>query len=482
MKDKSDIGLIGLAVMGENLSLNFAGKGFTVSAWDREATVRSRFLEGRAIGLPIRCPDTLQELADSLETPRKVMMMVRAGEVVDLVIEQLLPVLESGDIIIDGGNSLYTDTNRRVKELADKGIHFIGAGVSGGEEGALNGPAIMPGGAREAWPTVAPLLQAIAAQVDGQPCCEWTGDAGAGHFVKMVHNGIEYGDMQLICECYQLMHELLGMTHEEMSAVFHQWNAGPLASYLVEITADILVYREDGEPLVEKVLDTAGQKGTGKWTAVTALDLGVPLTLINEAVFARCLSSQKEQRIAASEKLAIQITPFTGDTDTTIRALGQSLLASKIVSYAQGFALMREAASEFGWTLDYAAIARLWRGGCIIRSAFLNDISHAFTEQPDLDNLMLDDVFADILLQSQAGWRQLVATAIAHGLPCPALASAINYFDGYRSARLPANLLQAQRDYFGAHTYERTDRPRGEHFHTNWTGHGGNTASGTYKA
>ncbi|MFT5082450.1 MAG: 6-phosphogluconate dehydrogenase [Lentisphaeria bacterium] len=481
MKTLSDIGLVGLAVMGENLILNMESKGFTVTAYNRSVDKVDAFIAGRAAGKNIRGAHSVEELVASLERPRKVMLMVKAGQAVDDFIEQLLPHLDAGDIIIDGGNTHFPDTNRRTTYLESKGLLFIGTGVSGGEEGALIGPSIMPGGSNAAWEKVKPIFQGIAATVeDGSPCCEWVGENGAGHFVKMVHNGIEYGDMQLICEAYHIMKNLLGMTAREMHAVFAEWNEGELDSYLIEITRDILAYEENGEALVEKILDTAGQKGTGKWTAVSALELGIPLTLIGEAVFARCLSAQKQERVEASKILSGPSTVFQGDKKVFIEDLRQALLASKIVSYAQGYVLMREAAKEYGWDLNYGGIALMWRGGCIIRSAFLSKIKEAFDVDSQLSNLLLTPYFSDKVQGAQAGWRRVIATAVTQGIPAPTLTSALSYFDGYRSERLPANLLQAQRDYFGAHTYERIDRPRGEFFHTNWTGRGGDTSSSTY--
>jgi 6-phosphogluconate dehydrogenase len=482
MKPLSDIGLVGLAVMGENLILNMASKGYTVTAYNRSVEKVDNFLAGRAQGKSIRGARSIEELVASLAKPRKIMLMVKAGKPVDDFIEQLIPHLEAGDIIIDGGNTHFPDTDRRVAYLKTKGLHFIGTGVSGGEEGALTGPSIMPGGSPEAWPFVKDIFQSIAAKVaDGSPCCDWVGENGAGHFVKMVHNGIEYGDMQLICEAYQIMKEVLGMNADEMHQVFAEWNKGELDSYLIEITRDILAYKdEDGSALVEKILDTAGQKGTGKWTGVIALDLGVPLTLISEAVFARCLSSQKDERVAASKVISGPKVNFTGDKKAFIDDLRNALFASKIISYAQGYLLMREAAKEYGWNLNYGGIALMWRGGCIIRSSFLGNIKEAFDKNPQLNNLLLDDYFRKTVDAAQAGWRRVAAAAIVNGIPAPTITSALTYFDGYRTARLPANLLQAQRDYFGAHTYERTDKPRGEFFHTNWTGRGGNTASTTY--
>ncbi len=482
MKEKSDIGLVGLAVMGENLILNMANHGYTVTAYNRSTEKVDNFVNGRAQGKSIRGAYSIEELVNSLELPRKIMLMVKAGPAVDAVIEQLLPLLDEGDIIIDGGNTHFPDTNRRVAYLREKGIQFIGTGVSGGEEGALTGPSIMPGGSPEAWPHIKPIFQHIAAKVDdGSPCCDWVGEDGAGHFVKMVHNGIEYGDMQLICEAYQIMKELLGMSADEMHQVFAEWNNGDLDSYLIEISRDIMAYKdEDGEPLVEKILDTAGQKGTGKWTGIIALDLGVPLTLIGEAVFARCLSAQKEERVEASKIISGPEPKFSGDREAFIEDLRQAVFASKIVSYAQGYVLMREAAKEHQWNLNYGGIAMMWRGGCIIRSAFLGNIKDAFDKDPELSNLLLDDYFRAKVEQAQSGWRRVAAAALSNGIAAPAINAALNYFDGYRTARLPANLLQAQRDFFGAHTYERIDKPRGEFFHTNWTGRGGDTASTTY--
>ena len=481
MKTLSDIGLVGLAVMGENLILNMASKGYTVTAFNRSIEKVDDFIKGRAVGKNIRGAQSLEALVESLESPRKIMLMVKAGEPVDDLIEQLIPHLDPGDIVIDGGNAHFEDTIRRTRYLESKGLLFIGTGVSGGEEGALIGPSIMPGGSAAAWKAVKPIFQSIAARVeDGTPCCEWVGEGGAGHFVKMVHNGIEYGDMQLICEAYQIMKELLGMSAGEMHEVFADWNEGELDSYLIEITRDILAYEENGEPLVEKILDTAGQKGTGKWTGISALELGIPLTLIGEAVFARFLSAQKEERVQASRLLNGPERNFEGDRQAFIEDIRQALLASKIVSYAQGYLLMREAAKLHEWNLDYGGIALLWRGGCIIRSVFLSRIKEAFDEDPGLPNLLLSPYFREKVESAQASWRRVVAAAVCHGIASPSLTAALSYFDGYRSERLPANLLQAQRDYFGAHTYERIDRPRGEFFHTNWTGRGGDTASSTY--
>ncbi len=481
---KSDLGLIGLAVMGENLVMNMESKGFTVSVFNRTTEKVERFVNGRAKGKNIVGCYSLQQLVDSLEKPRKVMMMIKAGKPVDDMIEQLLPLLDDGDIIIDGGNSHFPDTMRRCAYVESKGKLYIGTGVSGGEEGALNGPSMMPGGSPAAWAAVKPIFQSICAKVeDGTPCCDWVGENGAGHFVKMVHNGIEYGDMELICETYSLLKNILALTADEMHDVFAEWNRGELDSYLIEITRDILAYKDtDGSALVEKILDTAGQKGTGKWTAISALDEGVPLTLIAEAVFARCLSAQKEERVKASEILSGPTPLFEGDRAAFINDLKDALLAAKIVSYAQGYALMRAAARSYGWNLNWGGIALMWRGGCIIRSVFLGKIKEAYDADPALENLMLAPYFREKLEKGQKGWRRICASAITNGIPAPALCAALSYYDGYRSARLPANLLQAQRDYFGAHTYERVDRPRGEFFHTDWTGHGGNTSSSAYNA
>ncbi len=482
MKKLSDIGLIGLAVMGENLVLNMESKGFQVSVFNRSTDKVESFVNSRAKGKNIVGTYSLEELVNSLERPRKVMLMIKAGAAVDSTIDSLLPLLEEGDIIIDGGNTHFPDTNRRIKYVEEKGILYIGSGVSGGEEGALLGPSIMPGGSKKAWPFVKPIFQSIAAKVeDGSPCCDWVGEDGAGHFVKMVHNGIEYGDMQLINEAYHIMKDVLGMTADEMHLVFKEWNEGPLDSYLIEITRDILAYKdEDGEPLVDKILDTAGQKGTGKWTAVTAMDLGSPLTLIAESVFSRFLSAQKDERVEASKILKGPKPEFKGDKKAFLIDLENALYASKLVSYAQGYALMATAAKEYNWNLNYGGIALMWREGCIIRSAFLDKIKEAFDNNEKLTNVLLDPFFKDVMETAQSGWRNVIATAVVNGIPTPSMSAALNYFDGYRHERLPANLLQAQRDYFGAHTYERIDKPRGEFFHTNWTGRGGTTASTTY--
>jgi 6-phosphogluconate dehydrogenase len=479
----ADIGLIGLAVMGQNLVLNMNERGFTVAVYNRTRERTNAFLAGPAAGSRVIGTDSLEELVAALEPPRRVMLMVRAGSVVERIIEQLLPLLSPGDIVIDGGNSLFTDSERRVRQLAEHGVHFIGSGVSGGEEGARHGPSIMPGGARDAWPAVRPILQGIAAQVDGEPCCQWVGDGGSGHYVKMVHNGIEYGDMQLIAEAYHLLGAGLGLDANALHDVFAEWNTGVLDSYLIEITADIFTVRDaDGTPLLDKVLDAAGQKGTGKWTGINALELGIPLTLISEAVFARCLSALKDARVRAAGVLGTARGRLDGEREALIRDIHDALYASKIISYAQGFQLMAEAQREYGWSLDFGAIALMWRGGCIIRSRFLGNIRDAYTRDPQLENLLLDEFFRGEIARAEAGWRRCVARAVTAGIPVPAFSSALAYYDGYRSARLPANLLQAQRDYFGAHTYERTDRPRGEYFHTDWTGSGGGVASTTYEA
>jgi len=479
--EKVDIGLIGLAVMGQNLALNMSDHGFSVAVYNRTTERMQDFVQGAAAGTSIVGAKTLKTLVDALQTPRKIMLMVRAGKVVDAVLDALLPLLAPGDIIIDGGNSKFTDTDRRVALLRSKGMHFVGCGVSGGEEGARHGPAIMPGGDERAWPEIRPLLQSIAAKVDGVPCCQWIGNGGAGHYVKMVHNGIEYGDMQLIAEAYHLMREGLGMDIDAIQQVFARWNQGALNSYLIEITADILAYKdEDGEPLLDRILDSAGQKGTGKWTGISALELGVPLTLIGEAVFARCLSAFKEQRQQAQEILGLPPTRFQENTEDTVDAIEQALYASKIVSYAQGYMLMSEAAQTYGWDLHYGDIALVWRGGCIIRSRFLDNIKHAYVQNPGLDNLLLDDFFVRAVRNAEPAWRKTCVLGVGQGIPLPAMSAALSFYDGYRRGQLPANLIQAQRDYFGAHTYERLDRPRGEYFHTDWTGQGGDVASGQY--
>ncbi len=480
---QSDIGLIGLAVMGENLILNMASKGFTVSAFNRTIEKVKDFTEGRAKGKSIVGAYSLPEFVGQLKRPRKIMLMVKAGSPVDSSIAQLVPLLEPGDIIIDGGNSHYADTNRRTKELSEKGILFVGTGVSGGEEGALHGPSIMPGGNPAAWEHVKPIFQGIAAKVaDGSPCCDWVGQDGAGHFVKMVHNGIEYGDMQMIAEAYSLLRQVAGMSNAEIAAIFSEWNKGELDSYLIEITADILSKKdpETGRDMVDVILDAAGQKGTGKWTSVTALDVGAPASTIAEAVFARCISALKEERLEAAKLFAGPQIPFTMEKSHFTEQVRQALYASKICSYAQGYQLMQMTAKEFGWSLNFGGIALIWREGCIIRARFLENIKAAYDSNPALLNLLLDPYFTNIIKSSQAAWRQVVATAALHGVWTPAFSSALAYFDGYRTGTLSTNLVQAQRDYFGAHTYERTDKPRGQFFHTNWTGRGGTTASSSY--
>ncbi len=484
MTKNADIGLIGLAVMGQNLVLNMADHGFKVAVYNRTTSTMEEFIQGEAADKEIVGAETLEELVGMLSSPRKVMLMVKAGAPVDYVIADLLPLLDKGDIIIDGGNSNYEDTIRRTKELEEKGFLFIGTGVSGGEEGARHGPSIMPGGSPEAWPHVKDILQSIAAKVDdGTPCCDWVGSDGAGHFVKMVHNGIEYGDMQLISEAYHLLKNVLGLSYEQMSSVFAEWDEGKLDSYLVEITSDILQTKDaDGQPLPEKILDTAGQKGTGRWTAINALNQGIPLTLIAEAVLARSLSALKEERVEASKVLTGPDTSFSGDQQAFINDIQEALYAAKIVSYAQGYMMLRNAAKEYDWDLDYGGIAMMWREGCIIRSVFLGKIKEAYENNPNLTNLLLAPYFAQAVENAQASWRRVVAQAVMHGIPVPALSSALAFYDGYRLERLPANLIQAQRDYFGAHTYERVDKPRGEFFHTDWTGEGGDTTATSYNA
>ena len=482
---KADIGMIGIAVMGQSLTLNMESKGFTVSVYDMEPEKSVKaFVEGRAAGKNIIGTFSLEEFVASLEKPRRIMMMIRAGKPVDDYIEKLIPLLEEGDILIDGGNSHFPDTIRRTKYLESHGLLYVGSGVSGGEEGALKGPSLMPGGSPAAWEPIKPIFQAICAKVEGDvPCCDWVGEDGAGHFVKMVHNGIEYGDMQLICEAYQLMKDCLGMTPEEMHEVFAKWNETELDSYLIEITADILGYKdENGEIVVDKILDTAGQKGTGKWTAVAALDEGVPLTLIGEAVFARCLSAMKNERVEASKLFPKTVPSFEGDKAEFIENIRKALYASKIISYAQGYTLMRTAAKTYDWNLNYGGIALMWRGGCIIRSVFLGKIKEAFEKNPELENLLMDDYFAETIKTLVPAWREVVAYAVKSGVPAPAFASALSYFDGYTTERLPANLLQAQRDYFGAHTYERIDQPRGVMFHTDWTGANSGASASSYNA
>lgn len=481
----ADIGLIGLAVMGQNLVLNINDKGFSIAVFNRTAQKTTDFMNGPAAGRKNLYGYTdIKEFIQGLKRPRKIILLVKAGEVVDRFIDMLIPLLEEGDLIIDGGNSFYKDTNRRCRELKEKGLLYVGSGVSGGEEGARFGPSLMPGGHEEAWPLIREIFQSIAAQVGSEACCDWVGTDGAGHFVKMVHNGIEYGDMQLICEAYSILKDVLGLEGEELSAIFGEWNKGELESYLIEITRDILAYKDtDGGALVEKILDTAGQKGTGKWTGIEALGSGVPLTLISEAVYSRYLSSLKEERVRAEKEMPPwKPAGFSGDKKAFIKAVGEALLASKIISYSQGFMLMRQTAAENNWDLNYGAVALMWRGGCIIRSVFLGKIKEAFDKNPSLRNLLLDDYFKGIIGRCQASWRKVVASAVEWGIPTPAFSSALAFYDGYRSGKLPANLLQAQRDYFGAHTYERTDKPRGEFFHTNWTGTGGDVASSTYNA
>jgi 6-phosphogluconate dehydrogenase len=483
MNGKADIGLIGLAVMGQNLVLNMNDKGYKVAVFNRTVSKVDEFLNDAARGRStIYGAKSLEEFIGLLSKPRKIMLMVKAGEAVDEFIELLLPHLDKGDLIIDGGNSHYPDTIRRTKYLEEKGILFIGTGVSGGEEGARQGPSLMPGGNPRAWPLVKEIFQAIAAKTpEGEPCCEWIGQDGAGHYVKMVHNGIEYGDMQLICEAYHLMSVLLKYKPMDMHKVFAEWNKGELNSYLIEITRDILAFKdEDKKPLVDKILDTAGQKGTGKWTVISSVEMGIPTTLIAEAVYARCLSALKEERVEASKILKGPRPKFEGSKEEFVEDIRKALLASKIVSYAQGYMLMREAAREYNWNLNYGGIALVWRGGCIIRSVFLGRIKEAFDRDPNLNNLLIDEYFRKIIKKCESSWRKVVATAAINGIPVPAFSTALAFYDGYRSERLPANLLQAQRDYFGAHTYERVDKPRGQFFHTNWTGTGGKVASGIY--
>jgi len=482
----ADIAVIGLAVMGQNLILNMNDHGFTVVAFNRTVSKVDDFLNDQAKGTNVIGAHSVEEMVAHLKRPRRVMLMVKAGDPVDETIAHVLPHLEAGDIIIDGGNSLFTDTIRRVEELEAKGMLYIGTGVSGGEDGARHGPSIMPGGSPAAWPHVKDIFQGIAAKLDdGTPCCDWVGEGGAGHYVKMVHNGIEYGDEQLICEAYQLMRDYLKLDEEKMAAIFADWNKGELDSYLIQITADILAHKdEDGSPLVNKILDAAGQKGTGKWTVINAAELSQPATLISEALFARFTSALKEERVIAAKTLVgpPAAPPSEEHSSEFIDQLRQALYASKIVSYAQGYMLMRAAANEYSWKLNYAGIAQMWRGGCIIRSRFLGDITSAYQKNGELTNLLLDPFFINAITNSQAAWRVVVAGAVAAGIPVPAMSSALAFYDAYRTERLPANLLQAQRDYFGAHTYERVDQPRGQFFHTNWTGHGGDVSSSTYNA
>ena len=481
-KESCDIALIGLAVMGQNLVLNMNDHGYRVAVFNRTVSKVDEFLNDEAKGTKVVGAHSIPELISALKKPRRVMLMVKAGETVDQMIESLLPHLEAGDIVIDGGNSHYPDTNRRTKALAEKGILFVGTGVSGGEEGARLGPSIMPGGNPAAWPHVKEIFQAIAAKVeDGSPCCDWVGENGAGHYVKMVHNGIEYGDMQLICEAYHLLKQGVGLSADELHEVFADWNRGELDSYLIEITSDIFAKKdEDGQPMIEKILDTAGQKGTGKWTGISALELGTPVTLIGEAVFARCLSALKDERVTASKVLTGPQRASVQDRPAFIEDVRRALYCSKVISYAQGYMLLREAAKDQGWHLNLGGIALMWRGGCIIRSRFLGKIKEAYDKNPQLSNLLLDDFFSQLLNNYQGSWRRAIIQAIEASVPTPAFSTALSFYDGYRTARLPANLLQAQRDYFGAHTYERVDAPRGKFFHTNWTGRGGRVASGTY--
>jgi 6-phosphogluconate dehydrogenase len=480
----ADIGLIGLAVMGQNLIMNMNDHGFTVAAFNRTVGKVDDFLAGPAKGSKVIGVHSAEELVAQLKRPRRVMLMVKAGTPVDETIEHIMPYLEAGDIIIDGGNSLFTDTERRLKAAASKGLLYVGTGVSGGEDGARHGPSIMPGGSPEAWPHIKDIFQGIAAKApDGSPCCEWVGEGGAGHYVKMVHNGIEYGDMQLIAEAYQLMRDYLGLVASQMADVFAEWNRGELDSFLIQITAEILAFKDtDGQPLVDKILDAAGQKGTGKWTVQSAAELGQPVSLITEAVFARSLSALKDQRVKAAQILPGAPTNKPEDRDGWLAMIRQALYAAKIISYAQGYMLLQAAAKEHSWNLNYGGIAQMWRGGCIIRSRFLGDIKAAYDKQPSLDNLLLDDFFTKAINDNQQAWRQVVASGAYAGIPLPAMSSALAFYDAYRTGRLPANLLQAQRDYFGAHTYERTDKPRGEFFHTNWSGHGGTTSSSSYNA
>lgn len=480
---QADIALIGLAVMGQNLVLNMNDHGYSVAVFNRTVSKVDEFLAGPAKGTNVIGTHSIEELMTKLKRPRRVMLMVKAGEPVDEFIQLCLPFLEKGDIIIDGGNSLFTDTERRCKDLEAKGILYIGTGISGGEEGARFGPSIMPGGNPAAWPHVKPIFQAISAKVDEEPCCDWVGDGGAGHYVKMVHNGIEYGDMQLICESYSFLKEALNLEPKEIQETFTHWNQGDLDSYLIEITSDIFKVNDtDGTLLLDKILDVAGQKGTGKWTVINALDVGMPLTLIGEAVFARCLSAMKDERVHASTLLKGPETKFEGDRSSFIHSIREALYASKIISYAQGFMLMRQAAADYHWTLNYGAIALMWRGGCIIRSQFLGKIKEAFAKNPDLQSLLIDDYFRGEIQTRQTGWRKVVSKGAELGIPSPCFSTALAFFDGYRSKNLPANLLQAQRDYFGAHTYERIDKARGQFFHTNWTGKGGNVSSSSYNA
>ncbi|HOC54523.1 MAG TPA: decarboxylating NADP(+)-dependent phosphogluconate dehydrogenase [Verrucomicrobiota bacterium] len=482
MEPRADIAVIGLAVMGQNLILNMNDHGFTVAAFNRTVAKVDDFVNNEAKGTKVIGTHSIAEMVSLLKKPRRVMLMVKAGKAVDEFIDQVIPHLEAGDIIIDGGNSLFEDTIRRTKYVESKGLLYIGTGVSGGEEGARRGPSIMPGGSPAAWPHVKEIFQKVSAKVDdGSPCCDWVGENGAGHYVKMVHNGIEYGDMQLICEAYQLMKDGLGMTAQEMHEVFAEWNKGELNSYLIEITRDILAYKDtDGAPIVDKILDTAGQKGTGKWTVISSQEMGIPITLIAEAVYSRCVSAMKDARVEAARIFKPKKATFPGNRAQWITPIRQALYASKIISYTQGYMLMRAAARQYNWNLNYGGIALMWRGGCIIRSVFLGKIKEAFDKNPNLENLLLSPFFKKEIRTCTRSWRKVVSTAVKKGIPVPAFSTALAFFDGIRSERLPANLLQAQRDYFGAHTYERVDQPRGQFFHTNWTGRGGTTASSTY--
>jgi 6-phosphogluconate dehydrogenase len=484
MEQTADIAVIGMAVMGQNLILNMNDHGYKVVAFNRTVSKVDDFVNGPAKGTDVIAAHTVEEMVGHLKKPRRVMLMVQAGEAVDETIEHVLPHLEAGDIIIDGGNTLFTDTVRRLDYLKQKGILYIGTGISGGEEGARHGPAIMPGGDPEAWPHVKDIFQSIAARgVDDAPCCEWIGDGGAGHYVKMVHNGIEYGDMQLISESYQLLKDLLHLDNDEMSKVFKQWNEGLLDSYLIQITSEILAYRdENGEAVIDTILDSAGQKGTGKWTVISTSELAQPASVIAEALFGRFTSALKDERVAASKVLTGSEPKEIENRDEIIDSIGKALYASKIISYAQGYMLMKAAANEYGWSINYGGVAGIWTGGCIIRSRFLGDIKSAYTNNPELTNLLLDEFFVSAIKDQQDAWRQVVSLAVINGVPVPGLSSALSFYDSYRSEKLPANLIQAQRDYFGAHTYEKIDTPRGETFHTNWTGEGGNTTAGTYNA
>jgi 6-phosphogluconate dehydrogenase len=480
----ADIAVIGMAVMGQNLILNMNDHGYKVVAFNRTVSKVDDFINGPAKDTQVEAAHSMEEMVAKLKTPRQVMLMVKAGSAVDEMIDNLLEYLEPGDIIIDGGNTLFTDTNRRTKYVESKGLHYIGTGVSGGEDGARHGPSIMPGGSTEAWPHVKGILQSIAATgTDDLPCCDWVGEDGAGHYVKMVHNGIEYGDMQLISETYQMMRDLLGMNNDEISETFKQWNQGPLDSYLIQITSEVLAYKDtDGQPLIDKILDSAGQKGTGKWTVMNAAELGQPASVISEALFARFTSSFKEERVKASKVLSGPDKVEVNDRESLLDDISKALYASKIISYTQGYMLMRTAAKEYGWNLNYGGVAQMWTGGCIIRSRFLSDIKSAYDSNPDLTNLLLDPFFTKAIEDNQSAWRRVLSIGLEAGIPLPGFAAALTFFDSYRTDRLPANLIQAQRDYFGAHTYELLDKPRGEFFHTNWTGHGGTTSASSYNA